>query len=133
MPLVRKPDARKSHIRFDERDLETEETVRYSDTDKPKGSETVTAEPNSTAPDLDSTRRPRKLGAAAERCADFLAALKDDWKLPVKRKRVLTPKPQPPREERPPEISDEELAKVREESRAMFDQLRKSLRGGVKP
>ena len=39
-PLVRKPDARKSHIRFDERDLETEETVRYSDTDKPKGSET---------------------------------------------------------------------------------------------
>ena len=26
-----------------------------SDTDKPKGSETVTAEPNSTAPDLDST------------------------------------------------------------------------------
>jgi uncharacterized protein YegP (UPF0339 family) len=56
--LVRKPDARKSHIRFDERDLETEETVRYSDTDKPKGSETVTAEPNSTAPDLDSTRHP---------------------------------------------------------------------------
>jgi hypothetical protein len=64
----------------------------------------------------------------------FLAALKDDWKLPVKRKRVLTPKPQPPREERPPEISDEELAKMREESRAMFDQLRKSLRAaGVKP
>jgi hypothetical protein len=56
--LVRKPDARKSHIRFDERDLETEETVRYSDTDMPKGSETVTAEPNSTAPDLDSTRHP---------------------------------------------------------------------------
>jgi hypothetical protein len=48
VPLVRKPDARKSHIQFDERDLETEETVRYSDTDKPKGSETVTAEPNST-------------------------------------------------------------------------------------
>jgi hypothetical protein len=48
VPLVRKPDARKSHIRFDERDLETEETVRYSDTDKPKGSETLTAEPNST-------------------------------------------------------------------------------------
>jgi len=56
--LVRKPDARKSHIRFDERDLETEETVSYSDTDKPKGSETVMAEPNSTAPDLDSTRYP---------------------------------------------------------------------------
>ena len=59
VPLVRKPDARKSHIRFDERDLETEETVRYSDTDQPKGSETVTAEPNSTAPDLDSTRPPQ--------------------------------------------------------------------------
>jgi hypothetical protein len=34
----------------------TEETVGYSDTDRPKGSETVTAEPTSTAPDLDSTR-----------------------------------------------------------------------------
>jgi hypothetical protein len=29
-----------------------------SDIDKPKGSETVTAEPNSTAPDLDSTHYP---------------------------------------------------------------------------
>jgi hypothetical protein len=37
---------------------ETDETVRYSDTDKPKGSETVTAEPNSSAPDLDSTHCP---------------------------------------------------------------------------
>jgi hypothetical protein len=34
----------------------TEETVGYSDTDRPKGSETVTAKPTSTAPDLDSTR-----------------------------------------------------------------------------
>ena len=56
--LVRKPVAGESHTRFDERDLETEETVRYSDTDRPKGSETVTAEPHSTAPDLDSTRYP---------------------------------------------------------------------------
>jgi plasmid replication initiation protein len=59
----------------------------------------------------------------------FLAALKDDWKLPVKRKRVSAPKLQPMHEERPPEMSDEELAKIREESRAMFDQLKKSLRG----
>jgi len=62
----------------------------------------------------------------------FLAALKDDWKLPVKRKRVSAPKLQPMHEERPPEMSDEELAKIREESRAMFDQLRKSLRGEAK-
>lgn len=62
----------------------------------------------------------------------FLAALKDDWKLPVKRKRVSAPKLQPMHEERPPEMSDEELAKIREESRAMFDQLKKSLRGEAK-
>jgi len=37
------------------RDLETEDMVSSSDTGGPKGSETVTAEPNSTAPDLDST------------------------------------------------------------------------------
>jgi hypothetical protein len=40
--LVRKPDAGKLHVRFDERDLETEAMVRYSDTDIPKGLETVT-------------------------------------------------------------------------------------------
>lgn len=62
----------------------------------------------------------------------FLAALKDDWKLPVKRKRVSAPKLQPMHEERPPKMSDEELAKIREESRAMFDQLKKSLRGEAK-
>jgi len=62
----------------------------------------------------------------------FLAALKGDWKLPVKRKPVPKPKPQPLPQERPPEMSDEELAKMREESRAMFDKLRKSLRGGPK-
>jgi hypothetical protein len=53
-----------------------------------------------------------------------------NWKLPMKRKGVSTPKPS--HEEGPPEMSDEELAKIREESRAMFDQLRKSLRGRVK-
>jgi hypothetical protein len=34
--------------------------ITLSDTDKPRRSETVTAEPNSTAPDLDSTRYPVK-------------------------------------------------------------------------
>jgi hypothetical protein len=80
--LVRKPDARKSHIRCDERDLETEKMVRYSDTDKPKGSETVTAEPNSTAPDLDSTRHPKRFED------DFLARrgiLKALGALPMKK------------------------------------------------
>jgi len=63
----------------------------------------------------------------------FLAALKGDWKLPVRRKPVApTPKPQPLPQERRPEMSDEELAKIREESRAMFDKLRNSLRGGPK-
>ena len=57
------------------RHLETEETVRYSDTDKPKGSETVTAEPNSTAPDLDSTRCPKPPCSSnrARQSAHFLA------------------------------------------------------------
>jgi hypothetical protein len=59
----------------------------------------------------------------------FLAALKGDWKLPVKRKPVPIPKPQPLPQERPPEMSDEELTKMREETRAMFDKFRKSLRG----
>ena len=59
----------------------------------------------------------------------FLAALKGDWKLPVKRKPVPIPKPQPLPQEPPPEMSDEELTKMREETRAMFDKFRKSLRG----
>ena len=60
----------------------------------------------------------------------FLAALKGDWKLPVKRKPVPISKPQPPSQERSPEMSDEELTKMREETREMFDKFRKSLRGG---
>ena len=60
----------------------------------------------------------------------FLAALKGDWKLPVKRKPVPISKPQPSLQERSPEMSDEELVKIREETRAMFDKFRKSLRGG---
>ena len=62
----------------------------------------------------------------------FLAALKGDWKLPVKRKAVAKPKRQSPSEEPSPEMSDEEVEKMREQSRAMFDQLRKSLRGSAR-
>jgi plasmid replication initiation protein len=58
----------------------------------------------------------------------FLAALKGDWKLPVKRKPISAPKP-PPLRARTPEMSDEEFAKMSEESRAIFDKFRKSLRG----
>jgi hypothetical protein len=36
-PLVRKPNAGKLHVRFDERDLETEDMVSYSGTGIPKG------------------------------------------------------------------------------------------------
>jgi hypothetical protein len=35
--LVREPDAVNPHFRFDERDLETEDMVSYSDTGIPKG------------------------------------------------------------------------------------------------
>jgi plasmid replication initiation protein len=60
----------------------------------------------------------------------FLAALKGDWKLPVKlapaRKRK---KPQSPAQERPPEISDEEWERQRATSRVIFAELKKSLRG----
>jgi hypothetical protein len=86
--LVRKPEVRKSHIRFDERDLETDDMVRYSDTDTPKGSETVTAEPTSTAPDLDSTK-PRNLffsvfntflnSFSYDIARDVVSAYSSDW------------------------------------------------------
>jgi plasmid replication initiation protein len=56
----------------------------------------------------------------------FLAALKGDWKLPVKRKPPLKSKPLP--QEQSPEISDEE----RERTRKMFNEFRKTLRGGLK-
>jgi Initiator Replication protein len=62
----------------------------------------------------------------------FLAALKGDWKLPVKRKPISTPKP-PPLRVRAPQMSDEEFAKMSEESRAIFDEFRKSLRGETSP
>jgi hypothetical protein len=52
--LVRKLGAGESHAQFDERDLETEDGQIFRHR-QPKGSETVKAEPTSTAPDLDST------------------------------------------------------------------------------
>jgi hypothetical protein len=62
----------------------------------------------------------------------FLAALKGDWKLPVKRKPPPKPKPQPPTQEQPPEMSGDELLKSREKTRAILNELKKSLRGGPK-
>jgi plasmid replication initiation protein len=62
----------------------------------------------------------------------FLAALKGDWKLPVKRKPPPKPKSQPAPQERSSEMSDEEWANQREKTRAMFNEFRKSLRGGLK-
>lgn len=62
----------------------------------------------------------------------FLAALKGDWKLPVKRKPVPKRKPQSPTKELPPEMSDEELERQREKTRVMFDEFKKTLRGGPK-
>ncbi|MGA8656272.1 MAG: hypothetical protein WB586_08995, partial [Chthoniobacterales bacterium] len=59
----------------------------------------------------------------------FLAALKGDWKLPVKRKAAPKPKPQPPAQELPPEMSAEEWEKKRQKTRMIFDEFKKSLRG----
>jgi plasmid replication initiation protein len=56
----------------------------------------------------------------------FLAALKGDWKLPVKRKPPLKRRPEPPVQELPPEMSAEEWEKKREKTRALFDQFKKS-------
>jgi hypothetical protein len=56
----------------------------------------------------------------------FLAALKGDWKLPVKRKPAPKPKHQPPAQVLPPEMSAEEW----EKTRAIIDEFKKSLRGG---
>ncbi len=62
----------------------------------------------------------------------FLAALKGDWKLPVKRKPPPIPKSQPPPQEPPPEISDEEWAKQREKALATFNEFKRSMCGGPK-
>src|SRR4029077_11402676 len=62
----------------------------------------------------------------------FLAALKGDWKLPVKRKPPPKPKSQPPPHDRSSGVSDEEWANQREKTRAMFNEFRKSLCGRLK-
>ena len=59
----------------------------------------------------------------------FLAALKGDWKLPVKRKPPPKPKSQPSPQEPLPEISDGEWAKQREKVLTTFDEFKKSMRG----
>jgi hypothetical protein len=69
---------------------------------------------------VDSEPRPNAARA-------FLAALKCDWKLPVKRK-LPKRRSQPPAQ-LPPEMSAEEWEKKREETRMIFDEFKKSLRG----
>ena len=56
----------------------------------------------------------------------FLAALKGDWKLPVKRKPPPKRRPEPPVQELPPEMSAEEWEKKREKTRVLFDEFKKS-------
>jgi integrase len=54
--LVRKPNAGKLHVRFDERDLETEtRSISQTPATERAGQQGMIA-PTSTAPDLDSTR-----------------------------------------------------------------------------
>ena len=54
--LVRKPDAGKPHVRFDERGVETESTASYSGTSNRKGWSPLRLRLNFTAPLLDSTK-----------------------------------------------------------------------------
>jgi plasmid replication initiation protein len=56
----------------------------------------------------------------------FLAALKGDWKLPVKRKPPPKRRHQPQAQELPPEMSAEEWEKKREKTRVLFDEFKKS-------
>jgi hypothetical protein len=58
--LVRKPDAGKPHVRFDERGVETESTASYSGTSNRKGWSPLRLRLNFTAPLLDSTCAVRK-------------------------------------------------------------------------
>lgn len=53
--LVRKPDAGKPHVRFDERGVETERTASYSGTGNRKGRSQLWLRLPFTAPLLDST------------------------------------------------------------------------------
>jgi hypothetical protein len=54
-PLERKPDAGDSHVRFDERGVETECRAGYSGTGNRKGRPPLRPSLNITAPLLDST------------------------------------------------------------------------------
>jgi hypothetical protein len=54
-PLVRKPNAGKLHVRFDERDLETETRSISQTPATERAGQQVMIVPTSTAPDLDST------------------------------------------------------------------------------
>jgi hypothetical protein len=54
-PLERKPDAGDSHVRFDERGVETECRAGYSGTGNRKGRLPLRPSLNMTAPLLDST------------------------------------------------------------------------------
>jgi hypothetical protein len=54
-PLVPKPNAGKLHVRFDERDLETETRSITQTPATERAGQQVMIVPTSTAPDLDST------------------------------------------------------------------------------
>jgi IS4 transposase len=60
--LVWKPDAGKLHVRFDERDMETETRSITQTPATERAGQQVMIAPTSTAPDLDSTRRPLSTG-----------------------------------------------------------------------
>src|SRR5437868_6981661 len=57
-PLVPKPNAGKLHVRFDERDLETETWSILQTPATERAGQQVMIAPTPTAPDLDSTRSP---------------------------------------------------------------------------
>jgi hypothetical protein len=55
-PLVRKPNAGQLHVRFDERDLETEAGSIPQTPATERAGQQIMIAPTPTAPDLDSTR-----------------------------------------------------------------------------
>ena len=73
-PLVRKPDAANPHFRFDERDLETETWSIPQTPATERAGQQVMIAPTSTAPDLDSTRRPTPCLPDADRSPTTEAA-----------------------------------------------------------
>ena len=76
--LVRKPDAGKPHVRFDERGVETASTASYSGTSNRKGWSPLRLRLNFTAPLLDSTnprmpRNPEGVSSLGQLWASFLS------------------------------------------------------------